>query len=104
MYSSDDQPSVDTEHTTLNDIQDQDTLLDTTPVSVQNTDVEPDILHVEAVTNENNNVEARSDEVTTENDHPRRNLRKNRKPDFAKHIGKINKANDFSFVHNKHKK
>ena len=105
VYSSDDEPSVDKEHTTVNDIQDQDqdTLLDMAPVSVQNTDVEPDISNVEAVTNENNNVATRSDEVT-ENNHPRHNLRKNRKPDFARHIGKINKANDFSFLHNKHKK
>ena len=51
MYSSDDEPSVDEEHTHFNDIQDQDTILDTAPVSVQNTDVEPDIIHVETVTN-----------------------------------------------------
>ena len=104
MYSSDDEPSVNEEHTNLNNIQDQDTILDTAPVSDQNTDVEPDIIQVETVTNKNNNVESRSDEVTIENKHPSRNLRKNRKPDFAKHIGKINKANDFTFLHNKNKK
>ena len=77
MYISDDELSVDEEHTKVNDIQDQDTIPDTVPLSVQNTDVdEPDILHVETVTNKNNNVEARSDEVTKENNHPSRNLRK----------------------------
>ena len=70
MYSSDDEPSVNEEHTNLNNIQDQDTILDTAPVSDQNTDVEPDIIQVETVTNKNNNVESRSDEVTIENKHP----------------------------------
>ena len=39
MNSSDDEPSVDEEHTNVNDIQDQDTIPDTAPVSIQNTDI-----------------------------------------------------------------
>ena len=70
MYSSDDEPSVDEEHTNYNSIQDHDTIPDTAPFSNQNTDVEPDIIQVETVTNKNNNVEPRSDEVTIENKHP----------------------------------